>query len=145
MAAEYPSKKKQKQMANDMMKYRSTNSTIGKGPLTAMTAAQIAASPMRQVSGNTVNTTPMPTVLPKPISIERSPEELMARDLANETSSAMKGANYNETPAAPLRDRAMAIPTGKEQSMNMRATPKQTGPREYATFGEFLKTMGLGK
>jgi len=90
----------------------------------------------------------MPTVMPIPMAIRRSPEDLMARDLANETSSAMKGANYNETPAAPLRDRAMAIPTGKEQSMNMRATPKQTGPtgpREYATFGEFLKTMGLGK
>jgi hypothetical protein len=132
-----------KKMAQDQMRMRSTNSTIAQGPLSAMTAAQKKAAPVRQ--GN--SRVPMPTTLPKSMAIRRSPEELMARDRADETSSAMAGANYNKTPAAPVRDRTTYVPSGKQQSMNMRSSPspKPTGPREYSSFGEFLKTMGLGK
>jgi len=143
MAAEYPSEEQMKRMAQDQMRMRSTNSTIAQGPLSAMTAAQKKAAPMRQ--GN--SRVPMPTTLPKSMAIRRSPEELMAKDRANETSSAMAGLNYNETPAAPVRDRTTYVPSGKQQSMNMRSSPPRqpTGPREYSSFGEFLKTMGLGK
>jgi len=139
MAAEYPSEEQMKKMARDQMRMRSTNSTIAQGPLSAMTTTK----PMRQ--GN--SRVPMPTTLPKSMAISRSPEELMARDRANETSSAMAGSNYNETPAAPVRDRTTYVPSGKQQSMNMRSSPPRqpTGPREYSSFGEFLKTMGLGK
>jgi len=139
MAAEYPSEEQMKKMARDQMRMRSTNSTIAQGPLSAMTTTK----PMRQ--GN--SRVPMPTTLPKSMAIRRSPEKLMARDRANETSSAMAGSNYNETPAAPVRDRTTYVPSGKQQSMNMRSSPPRqpTGPREYSSFGEFLKTMGLGK
>jgi hypothetical protein len=139
MAAEYPSEEQMKKMAQDQMRMRSTNSTIAQGPLSAMTAAQKAANPVQVKVPN--------MALPKSMAINRSPEELMAIDRANETSSAMAGLNYNETPAAPVRDRTTYVPSGKQQSMNMRSSPPRqpTGPREYSSFGEFLKTMGLGK
>jgi hypothetical protein len=139
MAAEYPSEEQMKKIARDQMRMRSTNSTIAQGPLSAMTAAQKAANPVQVKVPN--------MALPKSMAINRSPEELMAIDRANETSSAMAGLNYNETPAAPVRDRTTYVPSGKQQSMNMRSSPPRqpTGPREYSSFGEFLKTMGLGK
>jgi len=146
MAAEFPSEERQKKMARDMMRMRSTNSTIAQGPLSAMTAAQKAAAPMRQVSGNTVvnkNTTPMPTVLPKPIMIERSPEYHAARDRANETSSAMAGKKYDETPAAPLRDFQRAMPD-MISSSDPRVSSKQM-EEQPNTFAAFLKSLGLGK
>jgi len=166
MAAEYPSEERQKKMARDMMKYRSTNSTIGQGPLSAMTAAQKAAAPMRQIKDKTVvnkNTTAMPTVLPKSMAIRRSPEELIARDRANETSSAMQGVNYNETPAAPLtkqeRDqkalaaqRAMLAtkrggpsPAQLATDANLEKYRQERMGEQPNTFAAFLKSLGLGK
>jgi len=72
---------------------------------------------------------------------------MAAREQANETASAMAGPNYNETPAPPVRDRTTYVPLGKQQSMNMRTSPPRQPrePREYSSFGEFLRTMGLGK
>ena len=72
---------------------------------------------------------------------------MAARERANETASAMAGPNYNEAIAPPVRDRSTYVPLGKQQSMNMRTSPPRQPrePREYSSFGEFLKTMGLGK
>ena len=120
-----------------------------------MGRGKASAGPLRQVTqdskGNTtVRQRPaemaMPTVLPRPISIERSPEYYADRDRANEFVSSLDN-----------RDRAMAIPTAADaaraekvmRDRNMvvptERKPMENGPRQYANFAEFMKTMGLGK
>lgn len=91
-----------------------------------------------------VDTTAMPTVLPKPIALRRGPLQF--------DMDAMRSQGATVTPASGvMSDRAMAIPTAadaanmeKAQARQM-AAAKAKEPREYATFSEFLKTMGIGK
>jgi len=119
-----------------------------------MGRGKMSAGPLRQVTqdskGNTtVRQRPadmaMPTVLPKPISIERSPEYYADRDQANEYTDAMRSRGATVTPSSGvMRDRAMAIPTAADAARAERK-PMEDGPRSYASFAEFLKTMGLGK
>lgn len=141
MAAEYPSEEQMKRMARDQMRMRSTNSTIAQGPLSAMTAAQKEAAPMRQ--GN--SRVPMPTTLPKSMAIRRDP-------IANSDMDAMRSQGATVTPSSGvMRDRAMAIPTATDAANMQRGQARQMAeakakePRSYESFGEFLKTMGLGK
>jgi len=141
MAAEYPSEEQMKKMARDQMRMRSTNSTIAQGPLSAMTAAQKKAAPMRQ--GN--SRVPMPTTLPKSMAIRRDP-------IANPDMDAMRSQGATVTPSSGvMRDRAMAIPTATDAANMQRGQARQMAeakakePRSYDSFGEFLKTMGLGK
>jgi len=106
--------------------------------------------PLRQVTqdakGNTtIRQNPkemaMPTVLPKPISIERSPEYYADRDQANEYMNAMRSQGATVTPASGvMRDRAMAIPTAVDQRQAPLAKP--AGPPSYNSFSDFMKSMG---
>lgn len=94
-----------------------------------------------------VNTTAMPTVLPKPMALRKGPLQQQAPDM-----DAMSSQGATVTPASGvMSDRAMAIPTAADAANMERARARQMAaakakePREYATFSEFLKTMGLGK
>jgi len=112
-----------------------------------MGRGKASAGPLRQVTQDSKgNTTvrqrpadmPMPTVLPKPMAIRR--EALPAPDMDAMTS---RGATVTPS-SGVMRDRAMAIPTAADAARAERK-PMEDGPRSYANFAEFMKTMGLGK
>ena len=112
-----------------------------------MGRGKTSAGPLRQVTqdskGNTTVSQrpadmPMPTVLPQPMAKRRGP--LPAPDL-NATTS--RGATVTPS-SGVMRDRAMAIPTAADAARAERK-PMEDGPRSYANFAEFMKTMGLGK
>jgi hypothetical protein len=65
---------------------------------------------------------------------------------------AMRSQGATVTPSSGvMRDRAMAIPTATDAANMQRGRARQMAeakakePRSYESFGEFLKTMGLGK
>ena len=65
---------------------------------------------------------------------------------------AMRSQGATVTPSSGvMRDRAMAIPTATDAAKMQRGRNRQMAearakePRSYESFGEFLKTMGLGK
>jgi len=65
---------------------------------------------------------------------------------------AMRSPGATVTPASGvMRDRAMAIPTAADAANMERGRARQMAeakarePRSYSSFGEFLRTMGLGK
>ena len=88
---------------------------------------------------------PLPKSLPIPMAIRRGP-------IANSDMDAMRSQGATVTPSAGMmRDRAMAIPTATDAANMQRGQARQMAeakakePRSYESFGEFLKTMGLGK
>jgi hypothetical protein len=142
MAAEYPSEEQMKKMTQDQMRMRSTNSTIAQGPLSAMTAAQKAANPVQVRVPN--------MALPKSMAIRRPPVKGNQQSIND--MDAMRSQGATVTPSSGvMRDRAMAIPTATDAANMQRGQARQMAeakakePRSYESFGEFLKTMGLGK
>ena len=88
---------------------------------------------------------PLPESLPISMGIRRGP-------IANPDMDAMRSQGATVTPSSGMmRDRAMAIPTATDAANMQRGQARQMAearakePRSYESFGEFLKTMGLGK
>jgi hypothetical protein len=88
---------------------------------------------------------PLPKSLPISMGIRRGP-------IANPDMDAMRSQGATVTPSSGvMRDRAMAIPTATDVANMQRGRARQMAeakakePRSYESFGEFLKTMGLGK
>jgi len=88
---------------------------------------------------------PLPESLPKSMAIRRGP-------IANPDMDAMRSQGATVTPfSGMMRDRGMAIPTATDAANMQRGQARQMAeakakePRSYESFGEFLKTMGLGK
>jgi len=88
---------------------------------------------------------PLPESLPKSMAIRRGP-------IANPDMDAMSSQGATLTPSSGMmRDRAMAIPTATDAANMQRGQARQMAeakakePKSYESFGEFLKTMGLGK
>ena len=113
-----------------------------------MGRGKASAGPLRQVTqdskGNTtIRQRPadmaMPTVLPRSVSIEKGPEDFAERDQANALAMRSRGATMGNS------DRVLAIPTAADAARAARKPMAKEGPREYANFAEFMKTMGLGK
>jgi hypothetical protein len=88
---------------------------------------------------------PLPKSLPISMGIRRGP-------IANPDMDAMRSQGATVTPSSGvMRDRAMAIPTATDVANMQRGQARQMAeakakePRSYESFGEFLKTMELGK